>query len=467
MLKKHAKAVDTALRGFDLTVLVAALPIAYFVRDSLLASELNGLFPIDHYWPVAALTVLLWMGASSVARVYGNYRRRRLGDELGRLARAGVLVGGGIGAFAFFTKQNDVSRLLVALYASLALAMLMVNRVAVRLIARSVRRSGRNRRRFAVVGTGPFARRVVAVMTRDAGWGFDFAGYVVEGETVRAPEGTRVLGALCDLLEILRNEVVDELLIASPGLPSEATSRALVVSEQLGIPARICMDFPDLRVAKATLDEVDGIPTVALSPVPDDVMALGAKRLFDVAVSTVALLSLAPLLLTVAIAIRIESKGPVLFRQRRVGKNGRIFLVLKFRSMYPDAEQRLEALRQRNEMSGPVFKLRDDPRVTRVGRWIRRTSIDELPQFWNVLRGDMSVVGPRPPLPSEVRQYEAWQVRRLSVRPGITCTWQVSGRNDIDFDRWMQLDLEYIDRWSLWRDFRIVLKTIPAIFNGR
>jgi exopolysaccharide biosynthesis polyprenyl glycosylphosphotransferase len=212
---------------------------------------------------------------------------------------------------------------------------------------------------------------------------------------------------------------------------------------------------------------VGGVPSIAFCPVPSDAMALFAKRAFDIAVSFVALAWLAPLLAAVALAIRIDSPGPVLFRQCRVGRNGRTFFVLKFRSMYQDAEQRLEALRSRNEMSGPVFKMANDPRVTRVGRFIRKTSIDELPQFWNVLRGDMSVVGPRPPLPREVAQYKPWQRRRLSVRPGITCTWQVSGRNDIDFDRWMELDLSYIDNWSLWRDFQIVAKTIPAVFHGR
>jgi lipopolysaccharide/colanic/teichoic acid biosynthesis glycosyltransferase len=157
----------------------------------------------------------------------------------------------------------------------------------------------------------------------------------------------------------------------------------------------------------------------------------------------------------------------VFFGQRRVGQNGRAFRMLKFRSMYQDAEQRLEALRALNEMSGPVFKMANDPRTTKVGRFLRRTSLDELPQFINVLRGEMSVVGPRPPIPAEVTQYKRWQRRRLSVRPGITCIWQISGRNGIDFDRWMELDLQYIDEWSLWRDVQICLKTIPAVLSAR
>jgi exopolysaccharide biosynthesis polyprenyl glycosylphosphotransferase len=183
--------------------------------------------------------------------------------------------------------------------------------------------------------------------------------------------------------------------------------------------------------------------------------------------SAFALLVLSPALLAVALAIKLDSPGPVIFRQRRIGVNGREFQMLKFRSMHRDAEARLASLRALNEASGPVFKIRKDPRITRVGRLIRRTSIDELPQFWNVLRGEMSIVGPRPPLPWEADQYQRRHVRRLSVKPGITCTWQVSGRSAIGFDRWMELDLAYIDSWSLWQDVKILARTIPAVLTGR
>jgi exopolysaccharide biosynthesis polyprenyl glycosylphosphotransferase len=227
------------------------------------------------------------------------------------------------------------------------------------------------------------------------------------------------------------------------------------------------MDLFATRIATRSVEDLDGIPLLTLSTTPSDSLALAAKRAFDLFEAAVALLVLAPVFLVVAVAIRLESPGPIFFRQRRVGVYGREFNLYKFRSMYQDAEARLESLRARNEVSGPVFKMRDDPRVTRVGRFIRRASIDELPQFWNVLRGEMSVVGPRPPLPSEVKQYERWQLRRLSVKPGITCTWQVSGRSQISFEQWMELDLRYIDSWSLWQDVKILARTIPAVLTGR
>jgi len=175
----------------------------------------------------------------------------------------------------------------------------------------------------------------------------------------------------------------------------------------------------------------------------------------------------APAFAAIALAIKLESPGPVFFRQRRIGLNGREFWMWKFRSMCHDAEARRAELERHNEMDGPVFKMSQDPRVTRVGRLLRRTSLDEFPQFWNVLRGRMSVVGPRPPLPEEVRRYKRWQRRRLSVKPGLTCLWQVRGRNQLDFAEWMALDLHYIDTWSLWGDLKIVLMTIPAILMGR
>jgi len=169
-----------------------------------------------------------------------------------------------------------------------------------------------------------------------------------------------------------------------------------------------------------------------------------------------------------ALAIKITSPGgPIIFRQKRSGMNGRVFTLYKFRTMVPNAEALKASLEAKNEMDGPVFKIRNDPRVTRVGRILRKLSIDELPQLWNVLRGDMSIVGPRPPIPAEVERYERWQRRRLSMRPGITCIWQVSGRNNVDFKRWMEMDLEYIDNWSLALDFKILLKTIPAVLSSR
>ncbi len=191
------------------------------------------------------------------------------------------------------------------------------------------------------------------------------------------------------------------------------------------------------------------------------------KRLFDIVSSALALWVLSPMLLGVAIGIKLSSRGPIFFKQQRVGLHGKKFSMLKFRSMVTNAEELKDKLMQQNEMSGPVFKMKRDPRITAIGRFIRKYSIDELPQLINVLRGDMSVVGPRPPVPNEVAKYESWQRRRLSVRPGLTCIWQVSGRNEITFEEWMYLDMLYVDNWSLYLDFSLILKTVPVVITGR
>jgi exopolysaccharide biosynthesis polyprenyl glycosylphosphotransferase len=200
---------------------------------------------------------------------------------------------------------------------------------------------------------------------------------------------------------------------------------------------------------------------------PDRILGLAAKRLLDVMLAALALVVLAPALLLIAAAVWVEDRGPVLFRQTRVGLHGRLFRVVKFRTMVTDAEERLADLVSQNEITGHAFKLADDPRITRTGKVLRRTSLDELPQFWNVLRGQMSIVGPRPPLPGEVADYDLWHRRRLSMKPGITGLWQVSARLEAEFDRWVELDLAYIDRWSLWLDLKIMVKTVPAMMSGR
>jgi exopolysaccharide biosynthesis polyprenyl glycosylphosphotransferase len=235
----------------------------------------------------------------------------------------------------------------------------------------------------------------------------------------------------------------------------------------VGKIVRIPIDELGLTLPGGRLEEFDGIPVLSLLYGPDRVLALAGKRLLDVVLGAAGLILLAPILAIIALLIRTFDGGPVLFRQTRVGLQGRPFDVVKFRTMQPDAEDQLEALQERNEIRGPAFKVTDDPRLTRTGRWLRATSLDELPQMWNVLRGEMSLVGPRPPLPREVEGYDLWHRRRLSMKPGITGLWQVQGRRDEDFDRWVELDLAYIDRWSMWLDFKIMFRTIPAMFQGR
>src|SRR5512138_1529010 len=465
MLKRNSRLIEASVRAVDVAGIAAAFPPAYAIRARL-GSGLPDLAPLDRYWPFVAETLLLWIAVASLTKVYGSYRRRPLTSEAYRLLRALLAVAVGVAALGY-AQKGEVSRLLVAIYFGLSFAALAGARVAIRFLARSARRRGYNSRRYAVAGEGPLAREIVRAMGAHPEWGYEFAGYVVDGPPPDALDRRKILGPLDALATLLKTAVLDEVVFVVPHDRLPAIEGAVLDCEEQGVSARVCMDLFATRIASLAVEDLDGIPLLALSTVPQDPFALATKRALDVVLSAVALLVLAPVFLAVALAIRLDSPGPVFFRQRRVGMNGREFTLLKFRSMYQDAAARQEVLRARNEASGPVFKMRADPRVTRVGRLIRRTSIDELPQFWNVLRGEMSVVGPRPPIPSEVRQYARRHLRRLSVKPGITCTWQVSGRSSIGFDRWMELDLSYIDNWSLWRDVKILARTIPAVLTGR
>jgi len=283
----------------------------------------------------------------------------------------------------------------------------------------------------------------------------------------RVSKEPNLLGTSDDLESILRTMAVSEVYIAGNVRKHMDEMQASIRScEKLGIPfAHPAYGFRMDRARPTNADITDGY----IHYVPFEVkpQQLALKRLFDIASSGLALWVLSPLFFAVTLAIKLTSRGPVFFRQVRVGLHGRKFNMLKFRSMVVNAEELKERLAARNEQTGPVFKMKDDPRITRIGKFIRKYSIDELPQLINVLRGDMSVVGPRPPVPAEVAKYEAWQIRRLSVRPGLTCIWQVSGRNQITFEKWMYLDLQYIDHWSLSGDFNLILKTFPVVITGR
>jgi exopolysaccharide biosynthesis polyprenyl glycosylphosphotransferase len=224
--------------------------------------------------------------------------------------------------------------------------------------------------------------------------------------------------------------------------------------------------MPHLAIATGHVEDLDGTPVLSMVTGPNATIALAAKRVMDVMFAAFAMVVLSPLLAVIAAAIVFGDGGPVLYRQERVGLHGRRFSVVKFRSMVTTADAQLENLLVHNEVNGHAFKLTSDPRVTRIGRFLRRSSLDELPQLWNVVRGEMSLVGPRPPLVREVAGYDVWHRRRLSMKPGITGLWQIEGRREREFDRWVQKDLEYIDRWSTWLDIRIMLRTIPAMLRA-
>jgi exopolysaccharide biosynthesis polyprenyl glycosylphosphotransferase len=319
-----------------------------------------------------------------------------------------------------------------------------------------------------VIGTGALGRHT-AWQLREQERIHGAVHYLsLPGEARSANLPGTLLGASDDLERVLRERAFHEVYIAGSSLKhGRAMQSAIRVCERFGVPFALPANHFRFDRARPADPRAFADGYVHYLSVEHKPFQMAIKRVLDIVGSSLALILLSPVLVVVALVIAVTSRGPVLFRQVRVGRYGRPFHMLKFRSMVIDAEAQKQALMARNEQRGPVFKIKDDPRVTRIGRIIRKYSIDELPQFINVLRGDMSIVGPRPPVPSEVEKYEAWQRRRLSVRPGITCIWQVSGRNEISFEQWMYLDMQYIDHWSLVADIKLLLKTFPVVVSGR
>jgi exopolysaccharide biosynthesis polyprenyl glycosylphosphotransferase len=373
---------------------------------------------------------------------------------------------------AFFFRESPLSRVFLVSLWPLQIVSLISLRFIFREFLKYIRRQGYNFRQVLIVGRNDRAARLVKQIEGSPEFGVRILGFI------DAPNGDgqndfgslskyEILGNLSSLETILRNKVVDEVFVFLPikSFYSEI-EKVLHVCENVGVEVKIPTDLFSLKLSKSTVSYYGTVSVIDLYTSPKMTWQLLIKRMIDMTVSAIVLLLLSPLFVAVSILIKGTSKGPVLFQQRRVGYNGRPFNCLKFRTMDENAEALQGDLLELNEMDGPVFKITNDPRVTKVGRVLRKASFDELPQLINVLKGDMSLVGPRPPIPSEVNEYVLKDRRRLSMRPGITCLWQVNGRNTIPFEKWMELDREYIDNWSLVLDFKILVKTFPAVLRG-
>jgi exopolysaccharide biosynthesis polyprenyl glycosylphosphotransferase len=367
----------------------------------------------------------------------------------------------------FLFRLPDVSRLFMLILFPTLAAATVASRIALRVALESLRRQGKNLRFVLVLGAGPRAQAFAAKLESHRELGLRVVGFLDDSPAWELPSGWKYLGTLEALEEVLHSRVVDEVAVCLPFSQWSLIDTITRVCEEEGKIVRIPMDVLDRAISVGKVEELDGTPVFSLVTGPDRAVGLAAKRMLDVALSAIALVVLSPILAAIAIAIVRDDGRPVFFRQERLGLHGRPFRVIKFRSMARDAETRLAELQDRNEIQGRAFKITDDPRVTRTGRFLRRTSLDELPQLVNVLRGEMSLVGPRPPLPGEVDGYDLWHRRRLSMKPGITGLWQVRARREPEFDRWVAADLEYIDRWSLWLDVKILARTIPAAVQGR
>jgi len=461
----------------------------YATTFRLLLAMTDGLiavvsFLLASYWRFGADWASLWrtflpdpsgflvayaLGWVTVLAVNGLYRPRArwtFRSEAVDVLRATVVMILVTLAVLFFFKLPDVSRLFLIYLFPITAALTLASRVVLRFGFERLRRRGRNLRYVLVLGAGERGQAFAAKLEGHRELGLRVVGFLDDDATFASSNRWPYLGPLEQLETVLHDRVIDEVVICLPFTQWPLIDAISQLCEQEGKIVRIPIDVLDRAIAAGKVEELDGTPVFSLVAGPDRALALATKRLIDVGVALLVLVLLSPLLAGIAVAIGLDGGRPVLFRQERVGLHGRRFSLVKFRTMVPDAEARRDELDDRNEIQGPAFKVTDDPRITRVGRVLRRTSLDELPQAWNVLIGQMSLVGPRPPLPGEVVDYDLWHRRRLSMKPGITGLWQVEARRDGDFDQWVEKDLEYIDRWSPWLDIQILLRTIPAMLRA-
>jgi exopolysaccharide biosynthesis polyprenyl glycosylphosphotransferase len=467
MLKSNARTVATTFFVADLLVTIFSFLAAYIIT-----SEPNHFFgsllPLNQYLWLLLFIVPTWAMLLQFGGTYRSHRIESLFVDAGYVSRAAIL--GGISLFAFvgLTKSAYISRPFLAVFTVTNVILLVLTRVTVRSMAWFARSRGLNTRSILIVGTGDGARAHAHRIAENRQWGYRLVGFVSEGT---APNGAipsdQVIGNLKTIRRVLREYVVDEVVVALPTRHLESLDSVLLGCEEMGVKTRLALDFFPNQIARVEVEHLNDCPMLTFSTTPPEGVSTAIKRAMDVVFSGLFLLTFSWVYLLIAVVLKLTSRGPVLFCQERVGMNGRRFTFYKFRSMVVDAERRKSELQHLNEMDGPVFKIKNDPRITRVGRFLRKFSLDELPQMWNVFKGDMSLVGPRPPVPAEVEKYESWARRRLSVRPGLTCLWQISGRNNINFNEWMELDLAYIDNWTLGLDVEILLKTVPAVLGGR
>ena len=464
MFSRHHRKTRILFALSDVALVTLAFWLAYQTRAALPGFERSFFLDSSLRVLVAIIGAVSWVLAGRWFAVYDRLDCAEalviVRDALKQSFAAIITV-----VLIQFALRLDLSRAFLLLYGATAAILLILFRLNARVFYGRIRETFGAVVHVMIAGDGDRALELARMVQQSSRYGFRLVGFLSLNPSASELEGQPVFRT-SQLNELLRTRVIDEILFAVPAAELAGLESTLLLCDEEGVRTRLAVDFFPHVNSEMSLDQLGAVPMLTFSAAPHDEFRLVIKRAFDVILGTTALLVVSPLILIIAALIRLTSPGPVIFSQQRCGLNGRRFTFYKFRSMCDNAEAMKEALEHLNEKQ-TAFKIANDPRLTWVGRWLRKFSIDEWPQLWNVVRGDMSLVGPRPAVPQEVEQYKGWQRRRLRMRPGLTCLWAISGRDKLDFDTWMRLDMEYIDRWSLALDWEIILKTIPQVVTGK
>ena len=456
----------------DIVLINVSMVLAYWVRYRLQwFRDVSYHHPLSAYVPFSLLFTALMLLTLWIDRVYRQWQRRSWVDHVYHITNAAarsVVVLFAVTFFLDIFRPLQYSRALFLEAGIIVIVLLSLARLAQNAVVAWLRARGIGIARVIIVGAGEVGRTVMRTVVARPELGYQIVGFVDDNPQKGQTDIGRfkALGPVHNLPRLIEEEEVDEVIITLPWMYHRKIMGIVQECARRQVNARIVPDLFQMSLSQVDVDDLGGVPVIGVREVGFGQGALLVKRGMDVVGAVVGLMLGAPILGLIALAIRLDSPGPVIFRQTRVGKNGKTFEILKFRSMREGAEEEQSQLLDMNEANGLFFKIRDDPRLTRVGRFLRRHSLDELPQLWNVLRGEMSLVGPRPNTPDEVRRYTEWHKKRLEALPGMTGLWQVSGRSLISFDEMVLLDIYYIENWSPWLDLKILARTIPQVLFG-
>jgi exopolysaccharide biosynthesis polyprenyl glycosylphosphotransferase len=460
MLREHSKVIDQLSQFFDFALIAGAFFLALKLYENKVEPES---MIRTEYFLIFLFYGLIWLLLANANNLYTSRRMMSMLNELWRLVQIHAMTMVGNLALLPLLFRGIIHDRFIFYFSFFSFVLTTLFHVVTRIALQSFRKYGKNIKYVMILGHGRAAANIIDKFRNYPALGYQVVGYV-------SPQSNGIdvqyLGEYSQLEQIIAGNVID-IVIVTESIFDPAVRESLELMHVMGKSVTAVMDSEIYRLSRMKPFELAGMSLVTMHSFPHDEWQEVIKRIIDVVFSGIGLIVASPLMLILAIIIKLTSKGPVFFGQERVGLNGRRFTMYKFRSMVQDAEALKAQLAHLNEMSGPVFKIKNDPRVTPIGHFLRNTSLDELPQLWNVFKQDMSLVGPRPPLPNEVNLYDPKHRKRISVRPGITCIWQISGRNDVDFDEWMEMDAEYVDNWSLALDVKILVKTIPVVLGRK